>query len=88
LYFGRFAVVHIGGPSSNQAASLESQQIQQIQLLFGRTLSAAGRVRVAPGAHVTIRARSAVDVRCRQRSHRSQVEIQFSGPAKRGEEAA
>jgi hypothetical protein len=38
LYFGRFAVVHIGGPSSNQAASLESQQIQQIQLLFGRTL--------------------------------------------------
>jgi hypothetical protein len=41
LYFGRFAVVHIGGPSSNQAASLESQQIQQIQLLFGRTLRAA-----------------------------------------------
>jgi hypothetical protein len=39
LYFGRFAVVHIGGPSSNQAASLESQQIQQIQLLFRRTLS-------------------------------------------------
>jgi hypothetical protein len=39
LYFGRFAVVHIGGPSSNQAASLESQQIQQIQLLFGRTLT-------------------------------------------------
>jgi hypothetical protein len=39
LYFGRFAVVHIGGPSSNQAASLESQPIHQIQLLFGRTLS-------------------------------------------------
>jgi hypothetical protein len=39
LYFGRFAVVHIGGPSSNQAATLESQMIQQIQLLFGRTLS-------------------------------------------------
>jgi hypothetical protein len=38
LYFGRFAVVHIGGPSSNQAASLESQPIHQIQLLFGRTL--------------------------------------------------
>jgi hypothetical protein len=43
LYFGRFAVVHIGGPSSNQAASLESQQIQQIQLLFGRTLRLAWR---------------------------------------------
>jgi hypothetical protein len=40
LYFGRFAVVHIGGPSSNQAASLESQPIHQIQLLFGRTLRA------------------------------------------------
>jgi hypothetical protein len=40
LYFGRFAVVHIGGPSSNQAATLESQMIQQIQLLFGRTLRA------------------------------------------------
>jgi hypothetical protein len=38
LYFGRFAVVHIGGPSSNQAASLESQPIHSIQLLFGRTL--------------------------------------------------
>jgi hypothetical protein len=41
LYFGRFAVVHIGGPSSNQAASLESQPIHQIQLLFGRTLKEA-----------------------------------------------
>jgi len=29
---------HIGGPSSNQAASLESQPIHSIQLLFGRTL--------------------------------------------------
>lgn len=39
MYFGRFAVVHIGGPSSNQAVSLESQMIHQIQLLFGRTLT-------------------------------------------------
>jgi hypothetical protein len=31
--------VHIGGPSSNQAASLESQMIHPIQLLPGRTLS-------------------------------------------------
>jgi hypothetical protein len=44
LYFGRFAVVHIGGPSSNQAASLESQQIQQIQLLFGRTLRCVDQI--------------------------------------------
>jgi len=36
LYFGRFAVVHIGGPSSNQAASLESRPIHSIQLLFGK----------------------------------------------------
>jgi hypothetical protein len=43
LYFGRFAVVHIGGPSSNQAASLESQPIHQIQLLFGRTLRSLQR---------------------------------------------
>jgi hypothetical protein len=41
LYFGRFLDVHIGGPSSNQATSLESQMIHLIQLLPGRTLSAA-----------------------------------------------
>jgi hypothetical protein len=40
LYFGRLSDVHIGGPSSNQAASLESQMIHPIQLLPGRTLSA------------------------------------------------
>jgi hypothetical protein len=39
LYLGRFSDVHIGGPSSNQAASLESQMIHPIQLLPGRTLS-------------------------------------------------
>jgi hypothetical protein len=38
LYFGRFLDVHIGGPSSNQATSLESQMIHLIQLLPGRTL--------------------------------------------------
>jgi hypothetical protein len=47
LYFGRFAVVHIGGPSSNQAAFLESQPIHQIQLLFGRTR--LEQVLVVPG---------------------------------------
>jgi hypothetical protein len=40
LYFGRLSDVHIGGPSSNQAASLESQMIHPIQLLPGRTLRA------------------------------------------------
>ncbi|MGO9722487.1 MAG: Crp/Fnr family transcriptional regulator, partial [Methylocella sp.] len=39
LYLGRFSNVHIGGPSSNQATSLESQMIHPIQLLPGRTLS-------------------------------------------------
>jgi hypothetical protein len=39
LYFGRLSDVHIGGPSSNQAASLESQMIHPIQLLPGRTLT-------------------------------------------------
>jgi hypothetical protein len=38
LYLGRFSGVHIGGPSSNQAVSLESQMIHPIQLLPGRTL--------------------------------------------------
>jgi hypothetical protein len=38
LYFGRFSDVHIGGSSSNQAATLESQMIHPIQLLPGRTL--------------------------------------------------
>jgi hypothetical protein len=38
LYFGRFSDVHIGGPSSNQAAANESQMIHPIQLLPGRTL--------------------------------------------------
>jgi outer membrane receptor for ferric coprogen and ferric-rhodotorulic acid len=42
LYFGRFLDVHIGGPSSNQATSLESQMIHLIQLLPGRTLSVGG----------------------------------------------
>src|SRR6202035_54249 len=36
--FGRFSDVHIGGSSSNQAATLESQMIHPIQLLPGRTL--------------------------------------------------
>jgi hypothetical protein len=31
-------LVHIGGPSSNQATSLESQMIHMIQELFGQTL--------------------------------------------------
>jgi hypothetical protein len=39
LYFGRLSDVHIGGPSSNQAASLESQMIHPIQLLPGQTLA-------------------------------------------------
>jgi len=39
LYLGRFSDVHIGGPSSNQATSLESQMIHPTQLLPGRTLS-------------------------------------------------
>jgi hypothetical protein len=38
LYLGRFSDVHIGGPSSNQATSLESQMIHPTQLLPGRTL--------------------------------------------------
>jgi hypothetical protein len=33
-------LVHIGGPSSNQATSLESQMIHMIQELFGQTLRA------------------------------------------------
>jgi hypothetical protein len=40
--FGRFASVHIGSPSV-RAATVESQQIQQIQLLSGRTLWTASR---------------------------------------------
>jgi hypothetical protein len=43
LYFGRLSDVHIGGPSSNQAASLESQMVHPIQLLPGRTLMTQGR---------------------------------------------
>jgi hypothetical protein len=39
LYLGRFSDVHIGGPSSNQATSLESQMIHPTQLLPGRTLN-------------------------------------------------
>jgi hypothetical protein len=31
-------LVHIGGPSSNQATTLESQMIHMIQELFGQTL--------------------------------------------------
>jgi hypothetical protein len=31
--------VHIGGPSSNQATTLESQMIHMVQELFGQTLS-------------------------------------------------
>jgi integrase len=31
-------LVHIGGPSSNQATTLESQVIHMIQVLFGQTL--------------------------------------------------
>jgi hypothetical protein len=38
LYLGRFSGVHIGGPSSNQAASLESQTIHPIQYVSARTL--------------------------------------------------
>jgi hypothetical protein len=30
--------VHIGGPSSNQATTLESQMIHMVQELFGQTL--------------------------------------------------
>jgi hypothetical protein len=43
LYFGRFSDVHIGGPSSNQAAANESQMIHPIQLLPGRTLREKAR---------------------------------------------
>jgi hypothetical protein len=31
--------VHIGGPSSNQATTLESQMIHMVQELFGQTLT-------------------------------------------------
>jgi len=37
IVFRRFSDVHIGGPSSNQATSLESQMIHPTQLLPGRT---------------------------------------------------
>jgi hypothetical protein len=33
--------VHIGGPSSNQATTLESQMIHMVQELFGQTLRAS-----------------------------------------------
>jgi hypothetical protein len=36
-------LVHIGGPSSNQATSLESQMIHMIQELFGQTLTGGNR---------------------------------------------
>jgi hypothetical protein len=36
-------LVHIGGPSSNQATTLESQMIHMIQELFGQTLSSRKR---------------------------------------------
>jgi len=35
-------LVHIGGPSSNQATTLESQMVHLIQGLFGQTLRADG----------------------------------------------
>src|SRR6266700_1079710 len=41
LYLARFLCVHIGGLPSNQAATLESQPIQRIQQVLGRTLTAA-----------------------------------------------
>ena len=37
------SIVAIGDPSSSHAASLESQQIQQIQLLSGQTQKASVR---------------------------------------------
>jgi hypothetical protein len=35
----RFCGVHIGDPPPNQATTFESQQIQEIQYVFGQTLS-------------------------------------------------
>src|SRR6266404_9060247 len=37
-YRARFLLVHISGPSSNQATTVESQVIHMIQVLFGQTL--------------------------------------------------
>src|ERR1700721_1871459 len=45
-YPGRFLLVHIGDPSSNQATTLESQVIHMIQELFGQTLRLYGGCRV------------------------------------------
>jgi hypothetical protein len=48
LSFARpFWLVHIGDPSSNQATTLESQMIHLIQELFGQTLKAAMRKKMA-----------------------------------------
>jgi len=51
LYFGRFSDVHIGGPSSNQAAASESQMIHPIQLLPGRTLRSGSNLTRRQMAH-------------------------------------
>jgi hypothetical protein len=63
LYLGRFSDVHIGGPSSNQATSLESQMIHPTQLLPGRTLKSGSKF--AAERHVTL----FVIPRLRIRSH-------------------
>src|SRR3954453_18559496 len=39
-YRARFSIVHIGDPSTNQAASLESQTIHPTQHLSGQALKA------------------------------------------------
>src|SRR5712672_1102802 len=40
-YRARFLLVHISGPSSDQATTLQSQVIHMIQVLFGQTLRAS-----------------------------------------------
>ncbi|MGH6823805.1 MAG: hypothetical protein ACREC4_10025, partial [Methylocella sp.] len=47
-YFARFSLVHIGGPSSNQTATLESQVTQGIQYLSRRTLKSGEEGRREP----------------------------------------
>jgi hypothetical protein len=47
-YRPRFFAVHIGGPPSNQAATLESQVIHRIQYLSGRTLKPKATILLNP----------------------------------------
>jgi hypothetical protein len=47
--------VHIGGPSSNQATTLESQMIHMVQELFGQTLSPEAQTKAALALHLSTR---------------------------------